>query len=82
MSISPRLSRFMPAGHRRIAVSFEFFPPSTEEMEKTLWESIERLKPMAPQFVSVTYGAGVSGVSARMRFTVAWVRSRVLPPAP
>ena len=50
MSISPRLSRFMPAGHRRIAVSFEFFPPTTEEMEKTLWESIERLKPLAPQF--------------------------------
>ena len=60
MSDAPRLSRFMPAGHRRIAVSFEFFPPATEEMEKTLWESIERLKPMAPQFVSVTYGAGGS----------------------
>jgi len=60
MDASPRLSRFMPAGHRRIAVSFEFFPPSTEEMEKTLWESIERLKPLAPQFVSVTYGAGGS----------------------
>ena len=57
---SPRLSRFMPAGHRRIAVSFEFFPPATEEMEKTLWESIERLKPLVPQFVSVTYGAGGS----------------------
>ncbi|MBI2716660.1 MAG: methylenetetrahydrofolate reductase [NAD(P)H] [Rhizobiales bacterium] len=50
----------MPAGHRRIAVSFEFFPPATEEMEKTLWESIERLKPLSPQFVSVTYGAGGS----------------------
>lgn len=60
MSDSPRLSRFMPAGHRRIAVSFEFFPPATEEMEKTLWESIERLKPLGPQFVSVTYGAGGS----------------------
>ncbi len=58
MSVYPRLSRFMPAGHRRIAVSFEFFPPSTEEMEKTLWESVERLKPLSPQFVSVTYGAG------------------------
>ena len=60
MSESPRLSRFMPAGHRRISVSFEFFPPATEEMEKTLWESIERLKPLSPQFVSVTYGAGGS----------------------
>ncbi len=60
MSESPRLSRFMPAGHRRIAVSFEFFPPATEEMEKTLWESVERLKPLSPQFVSVTYGAGGS----------------------
>jgi methylenetetrahydrofolate reductase (NADPH) len=60
MSESPRLSRFMPAGHRRIAVSFEFFPPATEDMEKTLWESIERLKPLSPQFVSVTYGAGGS----------------------
>ena len=60
MSESPRLSRFMPAGHRRIAVSFEFFPPTTEEMEKTLWDSIERLKPLDPQFVSVTYGAGGS----------------------
>jgi methylenetetrahydrofolate reductase (NADPH) len=58
MNASPRLSRFMPAGHRRIAVSFEFFPPATEDMEKTLWESIERLKPLDPQFISVTYGAG------------------------
>jgi methylenetetrahydrofolate reductase (NADH) len=60
MSVSPRLSRFMPAGHRRIAVSFEFFPPATAEMERVLWASIERLKPLAPQFVSVTYGAGGS----------------------
>src|SRR5271169_1403724 len=60
MNENPRLSRFMPAGHRRIAVSFEFFPPATEEMEKTLWDSIERLKTLDPQFVSVTYGAGGS----------------------
>lgn len=41
-----------------IQVSFEFFPPKTEAMEKTLWQSIERLAPLNPSFVSVTYGAG------------------------
>jgi len=60
MDAGPRLSRFMPAGHGRIGVSFEFFPPKDEGMEKILWESIERLKPLAPDFVSVTYGAGGS----------------------
>ena len=38
-------------------VSFEFFPPNTPKMEETLWQSIERLAPLAPRFVSVTYGA-------------------------
>ncbi len=41
-----------------IEVSFEFFPPKTEAMEKTLWESVETLAPLDPRFVSVTYGAG------------------------
>ena len=53
-----RPSRFMPPGHNRIDVSFEFFPPKDEAMEKTLWESVERLAPLQPNFVSVTYGAG------------------------
>ena len=56
LSVSqPRLSR----GNRpRFNVSFEFFPPNTPEMEATLWESIRRLAPLNPHFVSVTYGAG------------------------
>ena len=40
-----------------INVSFEFFPPNSEQMEQTLWSSIERLSTLAPKFVSVTYGA-------------------------
>ena len=42
---------------RRPQVSFEFFPPKTPEMEGTLWKSVERLAPLRPRFVSVTYGA-------------------------
>jgi methylenetetrahydrofolate reductase (NADPH) len=40
-----------------IQVSFEFFPPADEKMEQTLWASIQRLAPLRPRFVSVTYGA-------------------------
>ena len=40
-----------------VQVSFEFFPPKTEKSEVTLWETVERLAPLQPRFVSVTYGA-------------------------
>jgi methylenetetrahydrofolate reductase (NADPH) len=56
MSDIARASRAMRGP--RINVSFEFFPPKTDEMERTLWDSIERLSPLRPNFVSVTYGAG------------------------
>ena len=64
-----------------LRVSFEFFPPKTEEMEQTLWRSIERLKPLSPSFVSVTYGAGGS-TRERTHATVARILSETrLKPA-
>jgi methylenetetrahydrofolate reductase (NADPH) len=45
------------SGNRDIAISFEFFPPKDEQMEATLWQSVQRLAPLRPRFVSVTYGA-------------------------
>lgn len=42
------------------SVSFEFFPPKSDEMELKLWASIRQLESLGPRFVSVTYGAGGS----------------------
>jgi methylenetetrahydrofolate reductase (NADPH) len=62
-------------------ISFEFFPPKTEQMQVTLWESIARLAPLRPSFVSVTYGAGGS-TRERTHETVARiVRETTLKPA-
>jgi methylenetetrahydrofolate reductase (NADPH) len=65
-----------------VSVSFEFFPPKSEEMEKTLWEAIERLAPLEPSFVSVTYGAGGS-TRERTHATVARIvkETRLTPAA-
>jgi len=47
-----------PQGRRLPTISFEFFPPKTPAAASALWGSVERLAPLAPKFVSVTYGAG------------------------
>jgi methylenetetrahydrofolate reductase (NADPH) len=55
-----RATRRVPRGDAlstSIQVSFEFFPPADAAMEATLWSSLQRLAPLAPLFVSVTYGA-------------------------
>jgi methylenetetrahydrofolate reductase (NADH) len=69
------------AAHKRPAISFEFFPPKTEEMERNLWDTITRLAPLSPNFVSVTYGAGGS-TRERTHSTIARILSETsLTPA-
>lgn len=55
-----RMSRQIKTKRPPFQVSFEFFPPRTDVMEERFWESIRRLAPLHPRFVSVTYGAGGS----------------------
>src|SRR6218665_451828 len=55
-----RPSRKAPGERPDFLVSFEFFPPKTDVMEERFWESIGKLAPLHPRFVSVTYGAGGS----------------------
>src|SRR6201995_3575002 len=70
-----------PHAPRRPKISFEFFPPKTAEMEKNLWESINRLATLSPNFVSVTYGAGGS-TRERTHSTIARIlRETALLPA-
>ncbi|OEO28383.1 methylenetetrahydrofolate reductase [NAD(P)H] [Devosia insulae DS-56] len=55
-----RPSRRRPDERPKFQVSFEFFPPKTDVMEERFWDSIHKLAPLHPRFVSVTYGAGGS----------------------
>ena len=64
-----------------IGVSFEFFPPKTEKMEQTLWESVKTLEPLGPRFVSVTYGAGGSTRERTHNTVVRIARETSLRPA-
>ena len=74
-----RRSRLLGSGD--IDVSFEFFPPKNEKMEEALWVAVNRLEPLSPEFVSVTYGAGGS-TRERTHATVArMVRETTLKPA-
>jgi methylenetetrahydrofolate reductase (NADPH) len=68
-----------PKGHFQI--SYEFFPPRTPEMEIQLWESITRLAPLNPRFVSVTYGAGGSTRERTHAIVARIVKDTLIRPA-
>lgn len=63
-----------------IDVSFEFFPPKTEQMEQTLWKSVNRLAPLKPAYMSVTYGAN-SGERDRTHDVVKRIQTETGVPA-
>jgi methylenetetrahydrofolate reductase (NADPH) len=65
-----------------ISVSFEFFPPADAAMEATLWKSVERLAPLRPRFVSVTYGADGSTRSRTHHMVTRIGRETALTGAP
>jgi len=78
---SPRVAGLPAPGGPAPLLSFEFFPPRTDALEAQLWTCIRRLEPLAPRFVSVTYGAGGT-TRARTHATVTRiVRETTLVPA-
>jgi methylenetetrahydrofolate reductase (NADPH) len=67
---------------RPVAVSFEFFPPHDAAMEQTLWHSIERLAPLRPRFMSVTYGADGSTRERTHQVVTRVLQQTRITPAP
>jgi methylenetetrahydrofolate reductase (NADPH) len=78
LSRSVAISDRLAGGDR--SYSFEFFPPKTDEGERVLWEAIRQLEPLAPTFVSVTYGAGGSTRDRTVRVTGRIARETTLTP--
>jgi len=65
-----------------VQVSFEFFPPTDAAMEQTLWQSIQRLLPLSPRFVSVTYGADGSTRERTHQVVMRVLKETAVTPAP
>jgi len=70
-----------PQKKDEVCVSFEFFPPKTKKAETRLWDAIETLEPLGPDFVSVTYGAGGSTRERTHRTVEKMARETSMNPA-
>ena len=62
-----RASRKTATERPDLQISFEFFPPKTDAMEEKFWDTVHKLAPLKPEFVSVTYGAGGSSRERTLR---------------
>jgi methylenetetrahydrofolate reductase (NADPH) len=80
--LTDRIGNALTKLQGRPTVSFEFFPPKDEQMEATLWQSVERLGPLRPRFVSVTYGADGSTRSRTHNIVTRIQKSTSLTAAP
>src|SRR3984957_9141697 len=65
--LTPVIKDLLASGGQ--SFSFEFMPPKTEAEERRLWLAVRQLEPLAPTFVSVTYGAGGSTRDRTVRVT-------------
>lgn len=81
-SLADHIGGSLTALVRPVQISFEFFPPADEKMEQTLWESIQRLAPLQPRFVSVTYGADGSTRERTHHAVMRVLHETALTPAP
>ncbi|WP_029059004.1 methylenetetrahydrofolate reductase [NAD(P)H] [Stappia stellulata] len=81
MPSTDKFRRFELGSGTDVSVSFEFFPPKSEKMEASLWRAVQRLQPLSPNFVSVTYGAGGSTRERTHRTVERILRETDLAPA-
>jgi methylenetetrahydrofolate reductase (NADPH) len=80
-TLAERIGSSLSGLAKPVQISFEFFPPGDDKMEQTLWQSIQRLAPLRPRFVSVTYGADGSTRERTHNVVARVVRETLLTPA-
>lgn len=81
MTSPDKIRRFELGNPGAVSVSFEFFPPKSDKMEAKLWSAVERLQPLDPSFVSVTYGAGGSTRERTHRTVSRLLKETAMAPA-